>query len=105
MVYKFLLVLKVSDYYLDWGRILDTYLYPEPILHVEQSVFEGEYVHQVEHVHDAVVDDEPDVKVLICLIFTKYVSEGDNPGIIQHTRGHHCQPAWNKIKGDWNNIA
>ena len=55
-------------------------------------MFEYEDVHKVEDVHDAIVDDEPDVKVVLRLILREDVSEGDDPGVVQEADRHHCQP-------------
>ena len=74
------------------------YLHPETVLHVEKSVFEHEDVKNVEHVHEAVVSNEPEVKALFRFIFKENVAEGDYPGVIEEACGHHCQPAWKRQK-------
>ena len=57
-------------------------------------MLEYEDVHKVEDVHDAIVDDEPDVEVVLRLILREDVSEGDDPGVVQEADRHHCQPTW-----------
>ena len=52
-------------------------------------MFEYEDVHKVEDVHDAIVDDEPDVVVVLGLVLGEDVPEGDDPGVVQEAEGHH----------------
>ena len=51
-------------------------------------------VHQVGEVHDTVVDDEPDVVVVLGLVLGEDVPEGDDPGVVQEAESHHRQPTW-----------
>ena len=71
-----------------------TNLHPEAVLHVHDPVLEDQDVHQVGEVHDAVVDDEPDVVVVLGLVLREDVPEGDDPGVVQEAEGHHRQPTW-----------
>ena len=57
-------------------------------------MFKDQNVDQVEDVHDAIVDDEPDVIVIFSLILREDVSEWNHPGIVEKTHRHNGQPTW-----------
>ena len=74
---------KLHIYLPNTYTVQQTYLHPESIFHVHYSVLEDEDIHQVEDIHDAVVYDEPDVVVVLCLILREDVSEGNHPGVVE----------------------